>query len=111
MPAEQLIVHARDASIASRLGTDVILWGKVTGHYCTRLGSLMIRLESAADHVSILVDEKNLDRLQITDPDALTGRHVIAFGRYRHPDGARWPHVRALYASVAFIPRVARRRS
>lgn len=110
VPAEQLIVHAPDASIESRLDTDVIIWGKISGYSRTRWESLMIRLEDAADHVSILVDKQNLARLQITDADTLVGRHVIAFGRYTLPDGARWPHVRALHASVAFIPRVVRRR-
>ena len=110
VPAEQLIVHARDASIESRLDADVIIWGKVSGYSRTKWESLMIRLEDAADHVSILVDKQNLARLQITDADTLVGRHVIAFGRYTLPDGARWPHVRALHASVAFVPRVVSRR-
>lgn len=70
----------------------------------------MLRLEHAADQVAILVDKKNLARLQITDASALVGRHVIAYGRYTLPEGSRRPHVRAAHASVAFNPRVVRRR-
>ena len=110
VPANSVIVHSRDASIAERLNTDVIIWGKVASYTRTRWDGLMIRLAEAADQVAILVDKKNLARLNITDPGVLLGRHVIAFGRYTLPEGSRRPHVRALHASVAFNPRVVRRR-
>lgn len=109
VPAEEIIVHARDASIESRLDTDLIIWGKVAGYARTQWDGLMIRLEDAADQVAILVDKRSLGRLKITDPDALVGRHVIAFGRYTLPPSNR-AHVRAVQATVAFNPRVVRRR-
>lgn len=110
VPAGQIIAHARDASIENRLDTEIIIWGMVTGYTRTQWDGLMIRLAEAADQVAILVDKKNLARLQITDAHALVGRHVIAFGRYNLPKGSRRPHVRALHATVAFNPRVVRRR-
>jgi hypothetical protein len=110
VPAAQIITHARDAAIATRLGTDLIIWGKVSGYTRTQWDGLMLRFEDAADQVAILVDKKNLARLQITDVDTLVGRHAIAYGRYALPEGSRRPHVRAAHASVAFNPRVARRR-
>lgn len=108
--ADSVIVHARDASIAARVNTDVIIWGKVAGFTRTKWDGLMIRLTDAADQVAILVDKKNLARLTITDADALVGRQVIALGRYTLPEESRRPHVRALHATVAFNPRVIRRR-
>lgn len=107
--ADSVIVHARDASIAACLNTDLIIWGRVAGYTHTRWEGLMIRLNGAADQVAILVDKQNLSRLHITDADALVGRHVIAFGRYTLPEGSRRPHVRAAHATVAFNPRVIRR--
>jgi hypothetical protein len=110
VPADQVIVHARDAAIATRLDTDLIIWGKVAGYTRTQWDGLMLRLVDAADQVAILVDKKNLARLQIIDAGMLVGRHVIAYGRYTLPEGSRRPHVRAAHASVAFNPRVVRRR-
>ncbi len=104
-------MHAREAASAARLHTDVIIWGgKVVGYTRTPWDGLMLRLEDAADRVAILVDKKSLIRLKIADADTLVGRHVIAFGRYTLPESSRWPHVRAEHASVAFNPRVLRRR-
>lgn len=110
IPAEQIIVRAREATSAARLNTEVIIWGKVVGYTRTPWDGLMLRLEDAADRVAILVDKKSLARLKITDADMLVGRHVIAYGRYTLPESSRWPHVRAEHASVAFNPRVMRRR-
>lgn len=110
VPADQLIAHARDATIVTWLDSDLIIWGKVTGYTRTRWDGLMLRLEDAADEVAILVDRKNLARLQISDTVTLVGRHVIAYGRYTLPEGSRRPHARASHASVAFIPRVTRTR-
>lgn len=110
VPANSVIVHARDASIAARLNTDVIIWGSVVGYTRTRWDGVMIRLTDAADQVAILVDKKNLARLNITDAGALLGRHVIAFGRYTLPEESKRPHVRTLHATLAFNPRVIRRR-
>lgn len=108
--ADSVIVHARDASITACLNTDLIIWGQVAGYTHTRWEGLMIRLNGAADQVAILVDKQNLNRLHITDADALVGRHVIAYGRYTLPEGSKRPHVRATRATVAFNPRVIRRR-
>lgn len=110
VPAEQLIVHARDAALSTWLDTDLIIWGKIAGYRSTQWDGLILRLEDAADQVAILVDKKSLARLQVTDASSLLGRHVIAYGRYTLPEGSRLPHVRAAHASVAFNPRVVRRR-
>lgn len=110
VPADQVIVHARDAAIATCLDRDLIIWGKIASYTRTQWDGLMLRLEGGADQVAILVDKNSLARLRITDADSLVGRHVIAFGRYTVPTRSQRPHVRAVTASVAFNPRVVRRR-
>lgn len=110
VPAKQIVVHARDAAAAAWLGKDLIIWGKVAGYKRTRWEGLMLQLEHAADQVAILVDKHSLARLRITDADSLVGRHVIAYGHYTLPASGR-AHVRAMPETVAFNPRVVRRRS
>jgi hypothetical protein len=78
--ADEIIVQAQDVCMSERLGTDLIIWGKVSGHTRTKWDGLMIRLQDAADDVAILVDKKNLARLRLTDADTLTGRHVFVDG-------------------------------
>jgi|GEM_PF-3341289 len=73
IPAEQIIVHAREATSAARLNTDVIIWGKVLGGTRTQWDGLMLRLEDAADRVAILVDKKNLARLRTPTPTLSSG--------------------------------------
>lgn len=110
VPAEDIIVAARDADSATWLNRDLIIWGTVAGYRTTRWGGLMIRFEKAANSVAILVDKQSLERLGITDPSILLSRDVIAYGRYTKPEESRWFHVHAVTSSVAFNPRVVRRR-
>jgi len=106
--AAELIVHARDVSL-DRLGTDVIIWGKVSGYSATQYDGYWLHLEDAADDVAILVDKEQLEMLRISDMKILVGRDVIAYGPYRKPN--RLPHVRAQFGTLAFNPRVSHRRS
>lgn len=108
--ASHVVVHATHASSDKWMGKEFIIWGKVAGLVRTRWDGLMLRLESAADDVAVLVDKQSLVRLQIDDGDSLVGRHVIAYGTYTRGSATQRPYVRAMHASVAFNPRVTHRR-
>lgn len=111
VPAKQIIVHARDATINTYNNREIIIWGKVSGYRSTPWDGVILQLEEAADSAAILVDRRDLSRLKITDLRSLVGRDVIAYGRYSVAATSNLPNVRALHTAIAFYPRVARQRS
>ena len=108
--ASHVVVHATHASSDKWMDKELIIWGKVAGLVHTQWDGLMLRMEDAADDVAVLVDKRSLVRLEIVDVDSLVGRHVIAYGTYKRGSATQRPYVRAMYASVAFNPRVTHRR-
>ena len=107
--ADQIISHARDASVSTRGGTELIVWGRVSSYLVTRYGGIMLRLEETADSVAILIPQASVDLLYIHDPDALEGRHVIAYGEYVAPQQGK-PYVKVSDGNAAFNPKWIRPR-
>lgn len=107
--ASSIIVAAPSAHAKAYTDRDVILWGKVRQVKTSSYGSLILKLEDAADDVAILVDKANMHRLGIDASTQLVGRHVIAYGKYTVPDTGR-PHLRVERDALAFNPRLRRHR-
>ncbi|WP_152545472.1 hypothetical protein [Microbacterium sp. CH12i] len=108
-PASSIITDAPSAHAKTFTDRDVILWGKVRQVKTSSYGSLILKLEDAADDVAILVDKANMHRLGIDASTQLVGRHVIAYGKYTVPDTGR-PHLRVERDALAFNPRLRRPR-
>jgi hypothetical protein len=106
-PASALIVEASGADMATYTDRSIILWGRVSDARTTGWGSLLLKLQGAADDVAILVDKANMNRLGIDDTTKLTDRHVISFGKYVVADSGK-AHLRVENGAQAFNPRLRR---